>query len=140
MAGDEIPDHRSVDVTSDESWKDQVKEDDRKRDAEQAASAEGAKQQDQEEAKSRGSVDASQLPPPRFEVLVQLLSSQALTAMGLVPGPDGQATREPAIARHFIDMLGMLEEKTSGNLNDQESKLLKDSLHQLRMAFIEVMK
>ena len=78
-----------------------------------------------------------EMPPASFEFLVQSFASQALAAMGLFPDPaTGQATTHLPMAKHVIDTLGMLEEKTSGNLDDGEKQLLNEALHQLRMAFV----
>ncbi|MEZ6133309.1 MAG: DUF1844 domain-containing protein [Pirellulaceae bacterium] len=81
------------------------------------------------------------LPPASIMILVTSLGTQAMAAMGLMPGDDGQPL--PAnfqFAKHFIDLLGVLEEKTKGNLTDEESAYLTDTLYQLRMAFVEVKK
>ena len=42
------------------------------------------------------------------------------------------------MAKHFIDLLGVLEEKTEGNLNEEEKQMLTESLHQFRMAFMQM--
>lgn len=77
------------------------------------------------------------MPEASFPFLVTTLSTQALSAMGLIPDPmTGKAVGNLPMAKHFIDTLGVLEEKTSGNLDDDEKQLLNESLHQLRMAFV----
>ncbi|MFT7643282.1 MAG: hypothetical protein ACI9G1_005047 [Pirellulaceae bacterium] len=77
--------------------------------------------------------------PPSFELLVSSLATQGAAALGLLPMGDG---KEPVVhldhAKHFIDLLGVLEEKTNNNLSTDEAKFLKDTLHQLRMAFIQL--
>jgi hypothetical protein len=83
-------------------------------------------------------LDAAHLPPAEFSMLVQMFSTQAMVALGLLPEPDsGKAQRRPNLARHFIDLLGVLEGKTRGNLSSDEEKLLGATLHYLRMAFVE---
>ena len=77
------------------------------------------------------------LPPPRFETLIQLLSSQAVLALGMIPGPDGKLTKELPLARDFSDLLSILDEKTKGNLSDDEAKQLEVTLHDLRMIFLQ---
>lgn len=84
-----------------------------------------------------------QLPPPppaSFPFLVSMLGTQALVAMGQL-GEAGDAP-PPRLdyAKHYIDLLGLLEEKTKGNLTQEESSLLFDWLHQLRLGFVEVAK
>ena len=75
--------------------------------------------------------------PADFSTLVISLSTSALLHLGEIPNPDGGKPRfEPAMARHTIDMLSMLKEKTSGNLTEQESGLLSQFLYDLRMKFL----
>ncbi len=108
----------------DESWKKQVE----------------AEKQAAREAKLAGKEDESQqLPPATFETLVSSLATQALACLGAIPDPVEQkpVVRKP-LARHFIDSLGMLEEKTRGNLEEDEAKLIQGALHQLRMLYVEV--
>ena len=75
-------------------------------------------------------------PPASFSMLVTTLSAQAMTALGFFPDPSGESKPNRAMAKHFIDTLGVLEEKTVGNLDDEEKNMLSETLHQLRMAFI----
>jgi hypothetical protein len=71
-------------------------------------------------------------------MLVQMFSTQAIVALGLVPDPQtGQTTPRPNLARHFIDLLGVLETKTKGQLTRDEEQLLTANLHELRMAYVE---
>ena len=59
--------------------------------------------------------------------------------MGLVPDPvSGKPNVNRNLAKHFVDTLGILEEKTRGNLTDDEAALLTETLHQLRMAYVAV--
>ncbi|MBX3443178.1 MAG: DUF1844 domain-containing protein [Planctomyces sp.] len=89
-------------------------------------------------AEQEPEIPADALPPPTFASLVQILSAQAMAAMGIVPGPDGKAHRQPQVAKHFIDLLAVLEDKTRDRLDPLEHKLLDESLHHLRMAFVAV--
>lgn len=94
-----------------------------------------------ETAESAGPDDShspSRLPPASFEVLISTLATQAMSALGLVPGPDGKQEPDLDVARHFIDTLGILEEKTSGNLTEAEAQLLQHVLHDLRLAFVQL--
>lgn len=76
-------------------------------------------------------------PPASFELLVHSLFTQALMALGRIPNPiTKQPMKNPAAARHFIDMLGVLDEKTAGNLSTDERRLLDEVQHQLRMQFM----
>ena len=81
------------------------------------------------------------LPEAGFETLVSFLGTTAMFQLGLVTGPSGE--RIPADltnARHTVDMLEVLEQKTRGNLTSDEARLLEDVLYELRMAFVEVQK
>ena len=82
--------------------------------------------------------DESDLPKPDFAGFLISLGSSAFVHMGLVPDPESGQTRTPnlAIARQTIDMLELLEEKTRGNLTDDETTLLRNLLTDLRMRFV----
>jgi hypothetical protein len=79
-------------------------------------------------------------PPIQFEHLVQQLYLSALMQMGAAT-PEGQRPRVDIIgARQSIDLLGVLEEKTKGNLIDNEARMLETVLFELRMTFLELSK
>jgi len=78
------------------------------------------------------------LGPLDFSTHVLSLASTALIALGQMPGPDGQThPRDLETARHLIDVLGMLEQKTKGNLDETEQKLLASLIYDLRVAFVD---
>lgn len=82
-----------------------------------------------------------ELPPADFGTLVGMLSTQVMVTLGMIPHPStGKPAVELATARHFIDLLGVLEEKTRGNLTSDESGQLESVLHQFRMVYVERMK
>jgi hypothetical protein len=66
------------------------------------------------------------------------LATQALASMGQIPGADGNPVIELDHAKHFIDTLGILDEKTKGNLTLEESTMLTNALHELRLLFVAV--
>lgn len=77
--------------------------------------------------------------PIGFKDLLSLLISQALSAMGAFPDPrTGRAMVALDLAKVYIDMLGVLEEKTKGNLTTDESTLLTRAVNELRMEFVEI--
>ncbi len=79
-------------------------------------------------------------PPIKFEHLVQQLYLSALMQMGAAT-PEGQRPRVDIIgARQSIDLLGVLEEKTKGNLTANEARMLETVLFELRMTFLELTK
>jgi len=81
------------------------------------------------------------LGPIDFSTHVLSLASTALIALGKMPAPDG--TTQPVdleTARHLIDVLGMLEQKTRGNLDEAESKLIGSLTYDLRVAYVDAEK
>jgi len=78
-----------------------------------------------------------QTPPATFEFLAHTLFTQALMALGRIPNPiTKKAHRNLPTARHFIDTLAMLEQKTAGNLSEDEARMLEEIQHQLRMMYM----
>ena len=83
--------------------------------------------------------ERSVLPPADFAAIALSFASSALFHLGLVANPE---TGEPGeknlpLARHSIDLLELLQEKTRGNLNDDEAALLTNLLTELRVRYIE---
>ena len=79
------------------------------------------------------------LPPADFSILIFSLATQARLAFGDVENPaSGEKRADLPVAKHSIDMLEMLEEKTKGNLSDAESKLLDTVLYELRMRYVQL--
>jgi hypothetical protein len=81
------------------------------------------------------------LPPATFEILTTSLKMQAEMQLGLLRFGDAKDQPEPdfRLARHSIDMLAMLEQKTQGNLTMEEKRLLENSLTELRFRYIQSM-
>ena len=74
----------------------------------------------------------------RFLDLVGLFSAQGMIALGKLANPaTGKSEKNLNAARLFIDMLAMLERKTQGNLNADETKLLRTTITDLRIMFVE---
>jgi hypothetical protein len=83
----------------------------------------------------------AQLPPADFRTLASTLVSQSLLYMGAIPDPmTGQRMLHLDYAKHHIDLLGVLETKTKGNLDAEEEKMLTQSLSELRAAFVQLTK
>ena len=131
----------------DADWKGQVEAEKRAAEAvKQAAEAQKqaaeAVKQDPPQVASEKRPDheaSGRLPPASLPLLVSTLFAQAMTAMGKAPDPlAGHAVVRPDLAKHCIDTLAMLEEKTKGNLTSDESAMLSEVLHQLRMLFITI--
>jgi Domain of unknown function (DUF1844) len=78
------------------------------------------------------------IPAASFELLVLSLKYQAEQGLGLIqPSPDEPPEVDLALARHAIDLLGVLHQKTRGNLSSEEGRLLEDSLTELRFRFAQ---
>ena len=76
-------------------------------------------------------------PPASFEVLISMLFTQAMAMLGHMPDPSsGETSVNKPYAKHYIDTLDMLGEKTKGNLSEEEGKILSEALHALRMAYV----
>ena len=73
-----------------------------------------------------------------FTTFVLSLGSSALVHLGDMSHPEaGQVAENLALARQTIDILAMLEEKTRGNLTDEEARFLRDLLADLRLRFVQ---
>ena len=69
------------------------------------------------------------------------LGSSALMHLGDAPHPgSGESVKDLTMAKHTIDILSMLEQKTRGNLNPSEAQLLENLLFDLRLRFVEAAK
>ena len=76
-----------------------------------------------------------------FMQLVMMFQGMALQNLGKVINPmTNQIERNLEQAKNMIDLLGMLDEKTKGNLNDNEHRLLEHSLFELRMNYVDELK
>jgi hypothetical protein len=77
------------------------------------------------------------LPESSFLALIDMFAAEAAMNLGLAQTPDGGRTPvDLEAARHWIDMLGMLDQKTRGNLTGEEAGVLTDVLAYLRMQFV----
>ncbi len=135
-------------IVSDEDWKQQAKREKEKLAQQQAAanaeqagngSAQASKtppgqsQSDQTQPRPRGP-----LPAATFMTLVDSLMMQILFCLGKLSGKDtGAAHVDLELAKHHIDTLQLLEDKTKGNLTEEESKALRLALHECRMQYVQ---
>ena len=123
-------------IIIDEDWKTQA----------QAEKEELTKKQQEAEAAGsaagQGDADAAtemQWPEPSLQLLVTTLATQALVALGLIPHPaSGKSEPDLGQAKHFIGSVEMLLEKTEGNRTKEETDMIEEVLHQLRMGFVAV--
>ncbi len=117
-------------IIVDSDWKSQAQAE-KERLAEQEAA--------REQQAGPGQAGPGQLPPPDFSGLVGMLATQAIMYMGaMADKTTGQAIFDPEYSKHMIDLLGVLEEKTKGNLTDDEARDLGQILHELRSRYVEL--
>jgi hypothetical protein len=107
--------------------------------AEPAASAREQKSASaRETSSSEEQAKGGPFPEVTLATFIFSLSSSALVHLGEIPEPEtNQSNIDLPIAKQIIDTLGMLEEKTKGNLDQDEERLLKAVLYDLRMRYIQ---
>jgi hypothetical protein len=107
----------------------ETKKDDTKTEAQAETEAKKEEGQKQEPVK---------LPEINFPSFILSLSSSALLHFGDIPDPmSGKQERNLPMAKQTIDILGVLKEKTQGNLTNDEEQLLDNLLHDLRIKYVE---
>jgi hypothetical protein len=100
-----------------------------------AGKDESAEREEPSDEKER---DRGPLPEVTMATFIFSLSSSALVHLGEIPEPETNRSRvDLPIAKQIIDTLGMLQEKTKGNLEQDEERLLKSVLYDLRMRYIQ---
>lgn len=102
---------------------------------------EGPKKEEKEpEARARSQETRTEVPLPEvnFSTFILSLSSSALMHLGEIPDPvSKEKKKDLSLAKHTIDVIGMLQEKTKGNLTDNEKKLMDGILYDLRMRYVQ---
>jgi hypothetical protein len=79
------------------------------------------------------------MPPASLELLLTMLATEALVALGQMPHPaTGQVQVHPNQAKYLIDTIDVLKEKTKGNLMPVEQQRIETLLHQLRIVYVDV--
>ena len=120
-------------IIIDEDWKTQVQ-------AEKEAAAANEEPADSAESETpepHADTVPHHVPEASLAVLISTLAAQAMTAMGHLPDPvQGHAVVRPDLAKHYIDMIGLLDAKTKGNLTSDEAGMMENVLHELRMIFV----
>lgn len=117
----------------DEDWKSQVE-------AEKAAARDGGQAEDSAASRPAPTADqAAPLPPASLSFLIGTMYMQGAISLGMLSNPmTNKQEAQPEHAKHTIDMLVMLQQKTEGNRTHEESEELEAVLHELRMAYIAV--
>jgi PBP1b-binding outer membrane lipoprotein LpoB len=109
--------------------------------AEQSPPETDEKEPETKAAKQEQAPDTQEPPPPlpemNFATFVASLNASALMQLGLIEDPiSGTKNRNLPMAKQTIDILSMLQEKTEGNLSEEEANLLKNVLYDLRMMYV----
>jgi len=107
--------------------------------AQAQAEKERLARQETERSAKGGGRGPQDLPPADFRSLVGILASQAMSGLGLYGDEKGRVIVDPIGAKFAIDLLGILEEKTKGNLSKEEAADIESVLRELRLRFVQVM-
>jgi len=130
-------DEKKPKIVSDENWKAQARQEKEKL-SEQPASSEPAPD-DSEQAQPADDQEPVNIPPASFMTLVNSYVIQTYYCLGKFA--DQEKGEKPKVdldlAKHHIDMLSVLEEKTKGNLTEQEEKALSVALNETRMMYVQ---
>jgi hypothetical protein len=81
-----------------------------------------------------------ELPRLDFSTFILSVIGSAYVHLGDAPTPEGQEEVNLVLAGQDIDLLGILQDKTKGNLSGEEERLLEQALYDLRVRFLEVSK
>lgn len=82
-----------------------------------------------------------ELPSINFPTFIISLSTQALMHLGEISNPvTGKVEKDVAVAKQTIDIIGMLSEKSKGNLDENEEQLVREVLYNLRMKYVEAVR
>lgn len=79
------------------------------------------------------------LPEASLVEIINLIAMQAIAALGLVATPDGRRLPpDLELAKHYVDLLQVLDDKTRGNLTPEEKKTLDQVLYEMRMNYVQL--
>jgi len=79
-----------------------------------------------------------ELPEANFQILVSTFATQGMVSLGQIPNPaTNKKSVDLAQAKFAIDLLQVLQEKSEGNLSDEEKSFLDQCLYQMRMLYID---
>lgn len=122
-------DNEQPKIIVDDDWKSQAK----------AEKERLAKEVESERPGEGGPGGEQRLPEANFLNLVNALASQVAMALGGMVDPNsGRRIVDMDLAKFYIDCLGVLEEKTSGQISDEEKQHLETTTYELRMTFVSI--
>jgi hypothetical protein len=91
----------------------------------------------QEDASGKAAPEGASLPAIDFSTFIMSLNASALVHLGIIDDPvSGKKTKNLPLGKQTVDMLKMLQEKTRGNLTEEEDKLLQGILYDLKIAYV----
>lgn len=127
----------------DTDWKKQAQEEKRRLAEEeakrqQAASPSAGSPAGGAAAPAAAAPQPREMPPASFSTLVQSIVTQALFYLGDLSSRGGEPMLNLDMAKHQVDLLGVIEEKTRGNLTGEEQRLLDAALYETRMRYVSV--
>lgn len=89
-------------------------------------------------ASESDTMKGSQLPEMNFPTFIMSMNASALVHLGVIEDPaSGKKEKNLPLAKQTIDILNMIEEKTRGNLSEDEGKMLKSILYDLRIIYVK---
>jgi len=142
MIADEVPE--PVEKRVDERWKEEIERERRRLRAHGGAPPEAPASGQPPRPRAAGArpsateLEEPALAEPNFAVFLSSLSMQAMMALGELPVPGTDQRHEDLDqARYLIDTLGLLQEKTRGNLTAEESQVLENALYELRLRYAQ---
>jgi hypothetical protein len=109
-----------------------------KREKQEAVEEVKKEEEERKEAPKKEEAERAPLPEVNFNSLIFSLSSSVLLHLGEIADPQsGEKKIDIALAKHTIDTIAMLREKTQGNLNEEEEKFLDSILTDLRWRYVK---
>jgi hypothetical protein len=96
------------------------------------------KKEEEKQETDQDDTERAPLPEVNFNSLIFSLSSSAILHFGDIPDPrTGEKKKDLALAKHTIDTVSMLREKTKGNLTEEEQKFIDSILTDLRWQYVK---
>ena len=108
---------------------------------EQKEEEEAPEKEEKKEEQKEAEAKQTPLPEVNFNSLIFSLSSSALLHLGEIADPhSGEKKKDLGLAKHTIDTIAMLKEKTAGNLDEEEGKFIENILTDLRWRYVNASK
>jgi len=125
----------------DESWKESINVEKDGKEYIKKDEKKGERKTGEKEKKDKKNEKTNEKVPLKFSSFVTSIGMQALLHMGDIPNPMTQKKEvNLEAAAEIIDILAILQDKTKGNLDNEESKLLNSLLYDLQLAYVKKMK